>query len=290
MLRWSSETLLLSVRSLDRLQDIISTGNVGLMRGIHTLGIFMPTQLGRVREFVTLLDGWLVWSGSADDLKAKLDLAASGYAIVAPAMISVMAADQHRLTLLDTLTEAHLSLLPLLADGLTDEEIANTRGATLPTTKLLVRQLLARLQCRNRTEAAIFAWRHAAVLAQRRRFCGPMMMRLRHWRERRLMPAGGGGWESNPPHAVGVPLVLKTKGATRPLSPPVRRFGSQVYSACRLFDAISNTSGDRSGALTIRSNWARISSCRCSSYFRQRANSLTMRDATCGFSRLRVRT
>jgi len=167
-LRWSSETLLLSIRSLDRLQDIISTGNVGLMRGIHTLGVFMPTQLGRVREFVTLLDGWLVWNGSAEDLKAKLDLAARGYAMVAPAMISVMAADQHRLTLLDTLTEAHLSLLPLLADGMTDEEIANNRGATLPTTKLLVRQLLARLQCRNRTEAAIFAWRHANVLAQRR--------------------------------------------------------------------------------------------------------------------------
>jgi DNA-binding NarL/FixJ family response regulator len=78
-----------------------------------------------------------------------------------------MAADQHRLTLLDTLTEAHLSLLPLLANGMTDEEIANARNATLPTTKLLVRQLLARLQCRNRTEAAIFAWRHATALAQR---------------------------------------------------------------------------------------------------------------------------
>jgi DNA-binding CsgD family transcriptional regulator len=165
-LRWSSETLLLSVRSLDRLRDTISTGNAGLLRGIHTLGVFLPTQVGRVREFVILLDGWLVWSGSADDLKAKLDLAAAGYAIVAPAMISVMAADQHRLTLIDTLTEAHLSLLPLLADGMTDEEIATSRNATLPTTKLLVRQLLARLQCRNRTEAAIFAWRHASTLAQ----------------------------------------------------------------------------------------------------------------------------
>jgi DNA-binding CsgD family transcriptional regulator len=185
-LRWSSETLLLSVRSLDRLQDLISTGNVGLMRGIHTLGIFMPTQLGRVREFVTLLDGWLVWSGSADDLKAKLDLAASGYAIVAPAMISVMAADQHRLTLLDTLTEAHLSLLPLLADGMTDEEIANARGATLPTTKLLVRQLLARLQCRNRTEAAIFAWRHAGILAQRRAV-------LRSYDDETAVAGGNGG-------------------------------------------------------------------------------------------------
>jgi DNA-binding NarL/FixJ family response regulator len=79
-----------------------------------------------------------------------------------------MAADQHRLTLLDTLTEAHLSLLPLLAEGMTDEELAKFRDATLPTTKLLVRQLLARLQCRNRTEAAIFAWRHAGALAQRR--------------------------------------------------------------------------------------------------------------------------
>ena len=136
------------------------------MRGIHTLGIFMPAQVAQIREFVTLLDGWLVWSGSAHDLKLKLDLAATGYAIVAPAMISAMAADQHRLTLLDTLTEAHLSLLPLLAEGMTDDELAKSRGATLPTTKLLVRQLLARLQCRNRTEAAIFAWRHTGTLAQ----------------------------------------------------------------------------------------------------------------------------
>ena len=167
-LRWGSETLLLSIRSLDRLQDIISAGNTGLMRGIHTLGIFMPAQVTQIREFVTLLDGWLVWSGSALDLKVKLDMAAAGYAIVAPAMISAMAADQHRLALLDTLTEAHLSLLPLLAEGMTDDELAKFRGATLPTTKLLVRQLLARLQCRNRTEAAIFAWRHAGTLAQRR--------------------------------------------------------------------------------------------------------------------------
>jgi DNA-binding CsgD family transcriptional regulator len=165
-LRWGSETLLLSLHSLDRLQDIISAGNTGLMRGIHTLGIFMPAQVTQIREFVTLLDGWLVWSGSALDLKVKLDMAAAGYAIVAPAMISAMAADQHRLTLLNTLTEAHLSLLPLLAEGMTDDELAKSRGATLPTTKLLVRQLLARLQCRNRTEAAIFAWRHAGTLAQ----------------------------------------------------------------------------------------------------------------------------
>jgi DNA-binding CsgD family transcriptional regulator len=165
-LRWGSETLLLSIHSLDRLQDIISAGNTGLMRGIHTLGIFMPAQVTQIQEFVTLLDGWLVWSGSAHDLKLKLDLAATGYAIVAPAMISAMAADQHRLTLLDTLTEAHLSLLPLLAEGMTDDELAKSRGATLPTTKLLVRQLLARLKCRNRTEAAIFAWRHTGTLAQ----------------------------------------------------------------------------------------------------------------------------
>ena len=166
-LRWGSETLLLSVCSLDWLQDILSTSNAGLMRGIHTLGVFMPSQVAQVREFVTLLDGWLVWSGSAGDLKAKLDLAASGYVVVAPAMVAATA-DEHRLALLDTLTETHLSLLPLLVDGMTDEEIAISRKATLPTTKLLIRQLLARLQCRNRTEAAIFAWRHANVLAEYR--------------------------------------------------------------------------------------------------------------------------
>jgi DNA-binding CsgD family transcriptional regulator len=166
-LRWGSETLLLSVRSLDWLQDILSTGNPGLMRGIHTLGVFMPDQVARIREFVILLDGWLVWSGSAGDLKAKLDLAAFGYVVVAPAM-NAATVDEHRLALLDTLAETHLSLLPLLVNGMTDEEIALSRKATLPTTKLLIRQLLIRLQCRNRTEAAIFAWRHANVLAEYR--------------------------------------------------------------------------------------------------------------------------
>ena len=166
-LRWSSETLLLSVCSLDWLQDILSTSNAGLMRGIHTLGVFMPDQRARAREFVTLLDGWLVWSGSTEDLKAKLDLAASGYVVVVPAM-NTATADEQRLALLDTLTETHLSLLPLLVNGMTDEEIAISRKATLPTTKLLIRQLLTRLRCRNRTEAAIFAWRHANVLAEYR--------------------------------------------------------------------------------------------------------------------------
>jgi DNA-binding NarL/FixJ family response regulator len=164
-LRWRSETLLLSVRSLERLQDVIATHNPGLLRGVRTLGIFMPSQLGRVREFVNLVDGWLAWSGSADDLKAKLDLAVAGYSTVAPTMMSAFSGDEHRLTLLGSLNEGHRALLPLLARGMTDEEIAATRDATLPTTKLLVRQLLARLQCRNRTEAAIFAWRHAAILA-----------------------------------------------------------------------------------------------------------------------------
>jgi DNA-binding CsgD family transcriptional regulator len=167
-LRWSRETLLLGVPSLGRLQDLISSGNAGLMRGIHTLGIFMPVEVTRVREFITLLDGWLVWSGSAEDLRTKLELGASGYAIVAPGMGFGTSADQHRLELLANLTEAHLSLLPLLVEGMTDEEIAGRTDASLPTTKLLVRQLLARLQCRNRTEAAIFAWRHANVLSEYR--------------------------------------------------------------------------------------------------------------------------
>ncbi len=38
-----------------------------------------------------------------------------------------------------------------------------------------------------------------------------------------LPETGGGGWESNLPHAVGVPLVLKTREATRPQSPPPSR-------------------------------------------------------------------
>lgn len=167
-LRWGSETLLLGAQTLDCLQDAIAAGNAGLLRGIYTLGVFMPAQASRIREFITLLDGWLVWSGSEADLKAKLDLAALGYALMAPALEPSRPVYHHRLDLLDGLSDAHLSLLPLLVEGLTDEELAASRKATLPTTKLLVRQLLARLQCRNRTEAAIFAWRYADVLASYR--------------------------------------------------------------------------------------------------------------------------
>ncbi len=51
-----------------------------------------------------------------------------------------------------------------------------------------------------------------------------------HWMDAGALPgggpragasgSGGSGWESNPPYAVGVPLVLKTRRATRPRSPP----------------------------------------------------------------------
>ena len=38
---------------------------------------------------------------------------------------------------------------------------------------------------------------------------------------------GGGGWESNPPPAFGGPLVLKTREATRPQSPPSHQNGME---------------------------------------------------------------
>ena len=220
-LRWSSETLLLSVRSLDRLQDIISTGNVGLMRGIHAgrlhanpawpgAGIRDPARrLAGLERIADDLKAKLIWRQRLRHRGARHDLGHGG----GPASPDPARHPDR---------SAPVALL-LLADGMTDEEIANSQRGHLADHQAAGPPASGPApvpQPDRSRHLRLAPRRHPGSAAAA---CGPMMTRLRSlegteadagWRRRMGM---------NPPHAA-VPLVLKTRGATRPLSPPVRRF------------------------------------------------------------------
>ena len=61
---------------------------------------------------------------------------------------------QAQQSLLDELTEREIELTSLLADGLTNQQIAERTGLTLYTVKWYLKQIYSKLQVGNRTQAA----------------------------------------------------------------------------------------------------------------------------------------
>ena len=63
----------------------------------------------------------------------------------------------------DDLTEREREVLSLMAEGLTNAEIADRLTVTLSTVKFHVRSILSKLHASNRTEAVNLAWQHKLV-------------------------------------------------------------------------------------------------------------------------------
>jgi DNA-binding NarL/FixJ family response regulator len=67
------------------------------------------------------------------------------------------------IALLKTLTRQELMVLRLLAEGLTQKEIAARRGMSQHTVRTHIQNLYAKLHCHNRVEVIHFANRHGVV-------------------------------------------------------------------------------------------------------------------------------
>ena len=61
------------------------------------------------------------------------------------------------------LTNRELEVLQLLADGMTNNEIAEQMVVTLKTVRTHVSNILAKLHLKDRTQAAVYAWREGVV-------------------------------------------------------------------------------------------------------------------------------
>ncbi|ALS77675.1 response regulator [Planococcus kocurii] len=78
-------------------------------------------------------------------------------------MTKMMKQMRHERVLHDELTEREMEILLLLADGLTNQEIADQLFIALKTVKTHVSNILAKLEVHDRTQAVIYAFQHKLI-------------------------------------------------------------------------------------------------------------------------------
>lgn len=117
-------------------------------------------DLARRADGLIFLDAGLAY------LEESLSLAREGYSVV-PATPENDSGSACHLDLLRRLGESERQLLQLLAVGESNRSIAEQMGESETRVKSLVRAILVKLECRNRTEAAVLAATVLLPLLQR---------------------------------------------------------------------------------------------------------------------------
>lgn len=107
-------------------------------------------------DLATRADGLILLEAGLDFLEESLSLAAEGYSVMAAPREGGSGAYCH-LDMLCRLSESEQAILPLLAVGESNRGIAERLGESETRVKSLVRTILVKLECRNRTEAAVLA-------------------------------------------------------------------------------------------------------------------------------------
>ncbi len=102
-------------------------------------------------------------------LVSVVRLSRAGYSLVPSYIPPNFALDDLRLPLLRNLSASEIAVLGHLRQGLSNAVIAQRLGVPEVTVKTLVRSVLTKLRLRNRTEAGVFALRHASEIASARR-------------------------------------------------------------------------------------------------------------------------
>ncbi|MFD5321505.1 response regulator [Streptomyces sp. NPDC127098] len=117
--------------------------------------------------------GFLLKRAAAEELVQAVRLVARGESLLFPAAVRALAA-RHSPTHRPgpapgrRLTEREAQVLRLVAEGLTNAEIANRLAVGAQTVKTHVAAVLAKLGARDRTQAVITAYEHGFVVPGRR--------------------------------------------------------------------------------------------------------------------------
>jgi DNA-binding NarL/FixJ family response regulator len=115
--------------------------------------------------------GFLLKDIEPDDLVDAVRTVAGGHGLVAPTVTRRLIAEFARSavapapppTRFDDLTERERQILVLVAQGRSNAEIAATLVLSQSTVKTHVGNLLAKLECRDRVQAVVFAYEHGIV-------------------------------------------------------------------------------------------------------------------------------
>lgn len=108
---------------------------------------------------------YLLKTAKADEIVRAIRGAVKNESVIEPAvaakMLKSMLRQEPRLH--DSLTERELEVLKLICQGKSNQEIADELFIGIKTVKTHVSNILSKLQCEDRTQAAIYANRHGLV-------------------------------------------------------------------------------------------------------------------------------
>lgn len=110
--------------------------------------------------------GYLLKTSSASDIAEAIRRTYSGEEIIEEEVSNKMREDElngERRNLHENLTSRELEVLHLIAEGLSNQEIADQLFITLKTVKTHVSNILSKLEVSDRTQATIYAFKHNLV-------------------------------------------------------------------------------------------------------------------------------
>lgn len=110
--------------------------------------------------------GYLLKTSSASEIAEAIRRTHAGKAIIEEEVskkIQEDAINGDRRNLHEDLTNRELEVLHLIADGLSNQEIADKLYITLKTVKTHVSNILSKLEVSDRTQATIYAFKHNIV-------------------------------------------------------------------------------------------------------------------------------
>lgn len=109
---------------------------------------------------------YLLKTSSAKEIADAIRSTYGGQQVMGPEVTEKMIAKQdatHQHQLHDDLTQREFEVLNCIAQGMTNQEIAEHLYITLKTVKTHVSNILAKLEVSDRTQATIYAFQHSLV-------------------------------------------------------------------------------------------------------------------------------
>ena len=108
---------------------------------------------------------YLLKTAKAEEIARSIRCALEDQSVIEPTVAAKMLRSMRRKEpkLHDSLTERELEVLKLIGQGKSNQEIADALFIGIKTVKTHVSNILSKLQCEDRTQAAIYANRHKIV-------------------------------------------------------------------------------------------------------------------------------
>ena len=110
--------------------------------------------------------GYLLKTSTASEIAEAIRRTYSGEEIIEEEVSKKMKEDElsgDRRNLHQDLTNREMEVLHLIADGLSNQEIADKLFITLKTVKTHVSNILSKLEVSDRTQATIYAFKHNMI-------------------------------------------------------------------------------------------------------------------------------